>query len=173
VSAKVTFIKRVRFGPQSNSASIMSIVVLMLAAASCLGYRSFVQRHAIESYRIEIPRVRWQDSNMTLVIAVRYGCPYCQASLPFYSRLIGSTSRNGRQNARVIFISPDNEYFASLIVPPGTDPGAIHANYPFPEWINGTPTVIAVDRSGRITGVWRGELTSTQEQSLLALAIAR
>jgi hypothetical protein len=151
---------------QNYFPQVLATLLLMTLAAGIIGVHYRVKRHFPAVF---ISGFRWQDSRDTLVIAVRYGCPYCEASWPFYSEIWAAGSAVPREHLRLIFVSPDNAYLASHTVPPGIPMDSIRSNVIFPIWITGTPTMMLVDQRGVIRDVWRGKLNRGQEQEVLQI----
>jgi hypothetical protein len=150
-----------------NSSHILP-ALLLLVLGSVLAFHVNVN-HRVQGGKVDIPGYTWQDSRETLVIAVRYGCHYCEASLPFYAKLWNLAGAVPRERLRILFISPDNEYLASRTLPPGIPMDSVRTSVIFPNWVVGTPTIIAINQTGTVVRVWEGMLNGVQEQEVLKI----
>lgn len=143
------------------------LTTFLLIAMAVVGYVIHTSMVARASRVIVVPRYDWSKSDLTLVVAVRYGCPYCEKSAPFYKRLLANTQRISPRKVRVLFISNDREEVANLALPPSAERNSMYSSVPFPDWVTGTPTIISVDRTGRVQKVWAGLLDSRKEGEVL------
>jgi hypothetical protein len=117
-----------------------------------------------------IPGYNWGNHAETLVIAIRRGCPYCDASMPFYKRL-GEQEQSNRIRAHVLLVMPDDASYGDSLLRKsdvqvqglfGQDLGAL--------MIEGTPTLLLLDSSGRIEREWVGQLPPAEEKDVMAAA---
>lgn len=104
----------------------------------------------------------------TLVLALRRGCHYCEASVPFY-RDLARREASGELRCRLLAILPGSGRATSafmhsegLAIPtlPGTALG--------PLGIQGTPTLLLVDAHGNVVKSWVGELPRSQREGVIA-----
>jgi hypothetical protein len=116
---------------------------------------------------LHIPGHQWGTDGKTIVVAVRYGCHYCESSMGFYETL-RKTSNASQGNPRVIFIAQEASAFAEKAVPSGTPASQVFGSTVFPDWIRVTPTLLIANREGRVEQGWEGVLSSDQETSLLS-----
>jgi hypothetical protein len=110
----------------------------------------------------------WHSHTTTLVLALRKGCHYCEDSAPFYRKLTDLENSGEIKNAHLLAIFPDSLddvrntlQSESLVLEsiPSFDFGVLG--------IEGTPTAILVDNAGKILDVWVGELSLSQQRTLL------
>jgi hypothetical protein len=146
---------------------LLTTVVLLVALANTKHIRATVELLEIRFHRIDVPKYTWGGSRKTLVIAVRYGCHYCEASQPFYGSLIKDAKDIPPTNLRIVFVAPDDMKMAMHAVPSTVTPDLVRANVLFPTWIEGTPTVVAVDEKGTIVRIWQGLLGPSQQDEVL------
>jgi hypothetical protein len=103
----------------------------------------------------------------TVLVYVSSGCRYCEASIPFYSRLIERASRSdGRWT--VAFVARDRvdattSFLAAKGVT-GTVLPAVPAGLP----ARATPLLAIIDSAGVMESSWVGQLSSRQESKVLA-----
>lgn len=155
-----------------------SVAVIVVALA--VGY--VVLGRYISEYRARpvaagdrfatIPNLDWQQHAHTLVLALNTGCHFCIESVPFYQMLsnekdlkLGDTDviavfPNDPAQVRQ-FVAEENLRVRSLAAVPLD---RLH--------VNGTPTLILVDRNGRVERTWIGMLDSPQQVELLKLVFA-
>ena len=113
---------------------------------------------------------RWSTYSETLVIAVRRGCPYCDASLPFYKQ-IGEQEKNNMLHAHVLLVMPDDASFgSSLLRKADVEVQGIFGQGLDALKVSGTPTVLLIDSSGRIEREWVGELAPSGEKDVMNAA---
>ena len=111
---------------------VVIIIVVVIAAA---GGEVFVRRYVNHSgssmvakllepgSRVAmVPGHAWR-SPLTLVLGLRLGCPYCEASMPFYRRLT-QLERSGRLRAHITAVFPDTNQRLSRAVPDALHPGS-------------------------------------------------
>lgn len=115
----------------------------------------------------KVKEIDWSRHDRTLVLALRVGCRFCEDSMPFYNRL--ATMRNaGQPNAEIVAAFPEDtttvrEYTNSLGLTVES-----FANIPLKK-LNApaTPTLILVDRNGRVIKSWLGKLTADREREVI------
>jgi hypothetical protein len=143
---------------------------LMVAA---LATKRFFERPVDASGRgprigtaISLPGVDWGKSNLSLVMALSTGCHFCSESSEFYRRLVPSAANRG---VRVLAVLPQplvesRGYLEKLGVPVTEVVESPLAVLDVP----GTPTLIVLDRQGRIKKAWAGKLDPEREKQVLA-----
>ena len=115
--------------------------------------------------KVNIGNIDFSKANRTLLLAVRKGCKFCEASMPFYKSLGEDASITAA--ARIIVIAPDSEDTSKaellrnnvrvsqvVSVPPGSLK------------IRGTPTAILVDHLGTVEQVFTGRLDDSKQAQL-------
>jgi peroxiredoxin len=109
----------------------------------------------------------WQAHSQTLVLALRVGCHFCQASAPFYRKL-REFEKEGRLSAHLIAILPDEPAEAAEMLHAEQLDVDLRAAVPFGNWkITATPTLLLVDPNGRVLHVWEGQLPTNDEQQVV------
>jgi thioredoxin-related protein len=112
----------------------------------------------------------WSSYPKTLVIAIRRGCPYCDASMPFY-RQLGEQERSNMIRAHVLVVMPnDASSGGSLLSKYDVEVQTIFSQRLGALKVAGTPTVLLVDSSGRIERAWVGQLPPTAEKEVMHAA---
>jgi hypothetical protein len=115
-----------------------------------------------------LPDHDWKRQNPTLVMAIREGCTFCEASMPFYKRL-SDLRKADRIRARLLAIMPDPEAEASAqLQAKGVNvEGAFHQ--PLKSlYVSATPTLLLVNGEGKVVRAWVGQLTPQQESEVVS-----
>ena len=110
--------------------------------------------------------VNSKSARVTAVVVVSQRCKFCQESVDFYRRLVALPDvREGR--VQILFMGYHAEDAKAFLVThqlPVDDlratPSDLRAK------VQGTPTVLIVDRNGLIMGAWKGKLNSNQERNV-------
>lgn len=128
---------------------------------------------AAEIYKVgeAIDPVRGVDfaaARITLVMVLREDCHFCQESLPFYRQLSEARSRTPNPDLRVVVASTDSPtalstYLESKEVRVDQVATVEQGGLKVP----GTPSLLLVDRAGKVTRIWRGRLAERQQKEVL------
>jgi hypothetical protein len=117
-----------------------------------------------------LPGYSWSSHPKTLVIAIRRGCPYCDASLPFYKQL-GQQEQSNLLRAHVLVVMPDDGSSGSgFLRKNDVDAQGIFGQNLDALKVLGTPTVILLDSDGRIEREWIGQLAPGEEEEVMNAA---
>ncbi len=149
----------------------MLLLALVTFLACALHYLITNSRFAAASItpdgRVEIAGVNFLSSEQTILAVLDKNCRFCKEDAPFYRRLAEATqTRNGR-----------------LVVafPHGLEDGTDYLkaeNVPASEVVQirlksldlqGTPTLLLLNRRGRIIAKWVGELSSPIEDYIISV----
>jgi peroxiredoxin len=116
--------------------------------------------------KVSLQGVDWSSSGRSLVLALSTGCHFCSESAEFYQRLVPSALNAGVQVVAVLPqpIPDSRSYLEKLGVPV---PKVVQSSLDSVE-VSGTPTVLMLDRQGRIQKAWVGKLRPEQEQQVVA-----
>lgn len=151
-----------------------AIVLMCLTVVAYLGQKLLAkppQPTVISPYRAGesfdlISEKERPSSDRTLIMVVRSGCQFCTESMPFYKRLLDQNPAPDQR--RIVVMSTDP-------VPTATSYLSTHGIeglqvLPLPiaakTHINGTPTLVLVDRSWKVLKAWNGKLNPEQEREL-------
>ena len=117
-----------------------------------------------------LPGYSWSSYPKTLVIAIRKGCPYCDASMPFY-RQLGEQEKSSVLRAHVLVVMPnDASYGSSLLEKNDVEVQGLFGQKLAALNVSGTPTVLLLDSSGRIEREWVGQLSPRAEKDVVNAA---
>lgn len=110
----------------------------------------------------------WNSHPRTLVLGLKNGCHFCEASAPFYSRLAQLVRDKHDSDVHILAIFPDTaDVVQQTLVLENLSLDSV-PSVDFHQFkIGGTPTVLLADQSGRVLKVWVGELPVSQQQLLL------
>lgn len=112
--------------------------------------------------RLNIPTIDWAQNKRSLVFFLKKDCPYCTSSAGFYRQLMDEASKRNVKCIAVLPNSPEDarKYLQYLELPFETVyTGPVETNK-----INGTPTIVFVDRNGIAKGVWIGAQTEGEKE---------
>jgi hypothetical protein len=114
---------------------------------------------------ISLPDVDWKKGDQTLVLALSTGCHFCTESAPFYKEVI----QKRRGSTRLVAVLPQSveagrKYLADL----GIAVDDVRQAPPTSLGVQGTPTLLLVNKEGVITGSWLGKLRPEKELEVIA-----
>lgn len=117
--------------------------------------------------QVSIPGISWSDSDETIVLALSDKCKYCTESAPFYKQLAAETAK--RNGVRVVAVFPQDpsagkKYLDDLGVPVGDIKQITLDSI----GIRATPTLMIVDKSGRVKQSWVGLLNGERETEVFS-----
>jgi hypothetical protein len=62
-----------------------------------------------------LPNYRWGNHTESLVLALRIGCHYCEASMPFYKRL-DELAKSNKLSPHMLVVMPDNQELGTRLL---------------------------------------------------------
>jgi hypothetical protein len=102
----------------------------------------------------------------SLLLVLRDGCRYCDASMPFYQRIVEAGRKaTGRLEVVASCIDPA-EVCKAYLAEHNVALRSLSVSGEALK-ITGTPTVILVDERGAVEAVWSGQLAPAREQEVL------
>jgi hypothetical protein len=116
---------------------------------------------------LPVPGVDWRASRATLVVAVRPGCKYCEASLPFYGR-IAKLKQKQWPDLSIVVLSPDSSETTRAFSSAGIGVNKIIQLPLAAMGVPGTPAIFLVDSRGVVTQRIVGEIRSPGETALIS-----
>lgn len=156
---------------------ITTVAVLLMAMTllSALSWGYFVQKRVpplqsgLQKGEVvsKLPKVDYSNSSQTILIVMDMQCRFCLESIPFYNHL-AQLPATARGATRLIAIFPNEEDEVKEYVRQnqlqidtvsGIDTGTPN--------IVGTPSIILVDRSGKILDFWTGKLSAETESQVI------
>ena len=118
----------------------------------------------------KVAGIDWNQHRRTLVLALNTGCHYCEESVPFYRKLAQQQRTDG-DDLEMIAVFPNQAETVRRFTAQEDLPIRSVAGVPLDELgVVATPTLILVNRDGRVERSWVGILTTRQELDLLKVA---
>ena len=113
----------------------------------------------------------WQSSKLSMVVFLSSSCHFCEASVPFYSRLLSDHRRGDRRTVPVVAVSAEpKEDLGRHFTAEHLDFDQIY-QIPLPnDLLRGTPTLMVVDEYGIIRRAVVGQLPPSREEEFLQIA---
>jgi thioredoxin-related protein len=127
-----------------------------------------VTEPAVGTVLSALPGYSWGQHRKSLVLVVRKGCHYCEDSMPFY-RELAKAQKEGESNADLVSVLPDGGTDAAHLLQDAQLDVPIIASFPLQQiHISATPTVILVDRNGKVEKTWVGEQPVDGQKAILS-----
>ena len=108
-------------------------------------------------------------SDRALVVAVSPQCHYCNDSLPFYKQLVDQRNQKG-SGVKFVAAVPNEEAKAEesqKFTGAGVQvDNMVHLDFASIK-VPGTPTLLLVDKQGKVLDVWVGKLDAGREKKVL------
>jgi len=112
--------------------------------------------------RLNVPTIDWGQNNKSLVFFLKKDCPYCTSSAALYRQLMEEASKRNVKCIAVLPNSPEEarKYLHYLELPfENIYTGPVEASK-----IQGTPTIVFVDKNGIVKSVWIGAQTEHEKE---------
>src|SRR5215208_2123389 len=156
-----------RFLEVSANLGIVIVALIVIGNFVASKWRTKRVEKLTTGSKVSLPSVKWEDGT-TLVLAFQRGCRFCDESAPFYRRLWQQRSSS---EPRMIAVVPGDKaevskYLGELGV---VVDGIVNASLADIH-VCATPTLVLVDRSGRVSNVWVGKLDSNRENEVIQRA---
>jgi len=117
----------------------------------------------------QVPGIDWSQHRRALVLALNSGCHYCQDSVPFYQKLAQAERPKG-DDLEIVAVLPNGpEAVQQLLKDDGLAIRAVPAVPLERLGIVGFPTLLLVDREGRVERSWVALLTPRLELDVLSV----
>jgi hypothetical protein len=120
-----------------------------------------------EGTQVSLEGIKWGESTKSVVLALSDQCHFCSESAPFYRRLTTELAQRG--DIRVIAVFPQQvgdskQYLSKLGVPISDVRQATLDSL----GVRGTPTLMIVDKNGKVQESWVGRLSPDKESEVLS-----
>jgi hypothetical protein len=115
---------------------------------------------------VSMPGIDWSGQEQTLVLVLSTTCRYCTNSAEFYKRVIEESERHRRTRLVAVFSQSQDEaltYLTRL----GLTFGTVLQAPPSALGLNGTPTLLLVDKQGKVVRGWNGQLPQAREAEVI------
>jgi thiol-disulfide isomerase/thioredoxin len=115
---------------------------------------------ALKGRTIRVSGIDFPRSRASVLLVISKGCHFCEDSLPFYRTLAAETQ--GKVDLLAALPQPRPE--AEAYLKQAGVPAAQVASAPPNEFgLTGTPTLVLLDRSGKVQEVWLGFLDGPRQ----------
>ena len=116
--------------------------------------------------KVSLPGVDWKNNELTLLVVLSTRCPYCTESASFYQQLVRDTAQ--MRGVQLIAVLPQEgseskQYLSNLNVQLNEVRQAGLEEL----GVQGTPTLILVNRNGEVVQSWAGKLPPEGEAEVL------
>ncbi len=110
----------------------------------------------------------WKAHERTLLLALRSGCHFCEASMPFYRRL-AKLEQSNQIGVHLIAVFPDDPAVVRQVVETQQLTIDVVSGFELGQVkVQATPTLLLVDEQGRVSKVWMGQLPPAEEAEVIA-----
>jgi thiol-disulfide isomerase/thioredoxin len=162
----------------ANATTVLAGLALSYLVAAHLGWVAvpsraapsgpasrYVQGEAVGA----LDGVDYGRADKTILIVFRSTCGYCIRSAPFYQELVERRNKS-RSPVRIVAVAPASDDKApSFPELQGWSPDYLARFQPGEFRIVGVPTVLIVDRQGRVQASWMGELSATEKEDVISI----
>lgn len=160
---------------RSDTAANLAVLV-MCAAVSVTAISRVWQPHAVRvfahPYKVGdtfdlMPPDEFDRADLTMLMVVQSQCGFCTESMPFYRRLMTLRPQVAGR-VRFVAVSLDQvKTGRAYLAEHGVEPDAVLPYPPSTEIrLQGTPTILVIDRARTIVGLWTGKLEPSQEHEV-------
>ena len=162
--------RKIQFAANAGILVVCAVLVLRFIGVSPAAWRaadqpSNVFREIGIGEHITLSQVAWADSDRTAVLVFTRDCRFCVGSLPFYRRLADVVQE---EHLRLVLVSPDApDEIAQYLRTEGVPVKVVRPATELAPAVTRTPTLILVDREGKATGVWSGQVSPATENYIL------
>lgn len=116
--------------------------------------------------QLSLAGVDWAKSEQTLLLVLSDNCRYCTNSADFYKRIVQQKTERG--GPRLIAVLPqEQEKGKAYLDKLGVAVDEVKQAELDTVGVQGTPTLILVDKAGKVAGSWVGQLPAAQEAEVL------
>ena len=123
--------------------------------------------HSIYNCSTRLDGWDWGAQDRTLVLVLRKGCHFCEDSAPFYQRLV-ARQQQGDSKTPIVAVFPDTADAVKEVVRSESLGVRALAGVPLEKLkVSGTPTLLLVDKSGKVLNTWTGMLSPRQELDVM------
>ena len=121
--------------------------------------------------KLSLPGVDWGGSSRTMLLVLSTNCRYCTESAPFYQRL--AREKAGRGDVRLLAVLPQSvEESKKYLGEHGVAADDVRQTEPKALGVQGTPTLLLVDKTGAVVDSWVGKLPPPKEDEVVSRMLA-
>jgi hypothetical protein len=148
----------------------VSVIIASIVLVAFLGYQLHERQQStiapaknLVGTVIHLPAADFASRPKTLVIAMSTTCHFCSESLPFYRKL----AQGAGTQTHLVAVLPQPQGVAESYVKSSIAPSVQTVSAPLGSiGVNGTPTLLLVDSSGKVKNAWVGKLDDSSEKQV-------
>ncbi|MGO9228741.1 MAG: peroxiredoxin family protein [Bryobacteraceae bacterium] len=151
----------------ANLAVIVGVAVFLALVVHNRLWRSsappatpLAMAQALRGRTIHLSGIDFPRSRASVLLVISKTCHYCEESLPFYRTLAVETQGKVDLLAVLPQPRPEAEAYLKEVGLPATQ---VASAPPTQLGLSGTPTLVLLDRSGKVQEVWLGFLEGTRQ----------
>ncbi len=166
--------ERIKVKSALEIATNISVLLMALIVLGSFGWHHIVAKPKLQlqtglqkgSILPQVSGVNYSAAQRTLVIAISSRCGYCSESIQFYKQLAEAQGVSGI--TRILAMLPDGEDEAKQYLQQKQLDLKFISNVNFKDLnITATPTLVLVDKSGKILDFWIGKPSKDVEDQVL------
>jgi thioredoxin-related protein len=120
--------------------------------------------------KLDIPGVAWNSSQISAVVFLSTECRYCEASMPFYRRLVSEHHQTASSGVALLAISLEpSEYVNKHLASEQVQFDHVYQLAQSNRLLRETPTFLIVDKDGIIQLAALGVLPTSKEKEMLQI----
>jgi len=146
------------------TAASLSVAWIVNRASSSGNMSSRIQLGS----QLHFPAIDFGSADHTLLIFSNSACQYCIDNLDLYRSLLTETSSMARAIPIVMLSAEPVETFRLFMKRHGMNPSQIVSLNPSQLGVRIVPTILLVDRSGRVKRVWVGRKSKETQSAILS-----
>lgn len=150
----------------ANFAVIVGVAVFLVLVARSEFHHAGQDPRVLVGKKINLPELQFPLQRNSLVLALSTTCHFCESSLPFYKTL--AAEMQGKVD--LIAVLPQSESEGQKYVEHASLPARVISKNLMTLGVYGTPTVLLVDRTGKIQAEWQGLLDQKAQDEVIARA---
>ncbi len=145
--------------------SVFLLIVVQRQLAKPRALASAATTAALKGTTLHVPGLEFPRPRASVLLVISTTCHFCEESLPFYRKL--SDAAQGKADLLAVLPQPQSEAAAYLST--AHVPVAQVASLPPAQLgIAGTPTLLLLDRSGKVQDIWQGLLDDSRQAQVQA-----
>jgi hypothetical protein len=151
----------------ANIAVIVGVAVFLLLVVQHRLWRSnpsppnsAAMAEALKGKTIRVAGLDFPRSRASVLLVIAKGCHFCEDSLPFYRALAAETQGKVDLLAALPQPRPEGEAYLKEA---GVPAAQVASAPPSQFGLGGTPTLVLLDRSGKVQEVWIGLLNGDRQ----------
>jgi hypothetical protein len=155
----------------------VAIIVACVAVTGALGARFMgfgaSQPTRAPAYRTgdavpTVTGVDYRQADKTLLIVVSSSCRFCTESMPFYRKLADEAKARGSRVQLAVAGTEDVQTVKTYLTKYSLGIDRVVQLEPGTIKYGGTPTLLLIDKGGKVRGLWEGRIAEAREQEVIS-----